>query len=112
MAGSNRAMAKAVAVGEGGVMFYENHRWTFMVTASELGPEIKITTLVGFRIILGTTPIGSRIFIDNTLVGSWIILLYYIICIFIFDFNILNIFSILIIYILMKKKLKNYKKHF
>jgi hypothetical protein len=52
-----------------------------ILAASELGPEFKITTLIGSRIILvamlvgsqiilGATLIGSRIFIGTTLVGS------------------------------------------
>jgi hypothetical protein len=38
------------------------------MAAPELGLEFKITTLVGYRIILGTTLVGSRIFIVTTLV--------------------------------------------
>jgi hypothetical protein len=38
--------------------------------ASELGPEFKITTLVGSQIILDTTLVGSQLFIGTTLVVS------------------------------------------
>jgi hypothetical protein len=43
----------------------------FLMAPSELGPEFKITTLIEFRIILGTTQIGSRISIGTTLVPKY-----------------------------------------
>jgi hypothetical protein len=54
-------------------LFISNHVYNSLI-ASKLGPEFKITTLIGFRIILGTTLVGFRICIGTTLMGSWIIL--------------------------------------
>jgi hypothetical protein len=48
-----------------------------IVAASELGPQLKITTLVGSQIFLSTTLFESRIFISTSLVPQYFLIVLY-----------------------------------